>query len=342
MPSTCHPWAISPHTIKSLLYQLLRGTQYLHTSYVQHRDLKPANIMLSSSGKLSIGDLGLARIFLAPPHPLYSGDKVVVTIWYRAPELLLGSRHYTTAVDMWAIGCIFAELLGLRPIFKGEEAKMERKSVVPWQKSQMGKILDVFGTSGFEEGWRDDLKVYPEWSNYSALTMGTQGGKYRSVAGGASGSEGLKTWYVNALATGGYDNSPATSPGTAGFDLLRGLLRPNPTTRLSAKDALTHPYFRDLSEAQKQSCLDGDGTSNGVRWPKRKITQEDGEGGKILLPQKRGVGALDEAASATGTGPGRLGGVSGVGSGVMSHGLFAGQAMTTGAAVRATKRLREG
>jgi cyclin-dependent kinase 8/11 len=71
----------------------------------------------------STGDLGLARLFNRPLQPLFNGDKVVVTIWYRAPELLLGSRHYTKAVDMWAVGCIFGELLALKPIFKGEEAR---------------------------------------------------------------------------------------------------------------------------------------------------------------------------------------------------------------------------
>jgi cyclin-dependent kinase 8/11 len=71
----------------------------------------------------SLADLGLARLFQSPLNPLFHGDKVVVTIWYRSPELLLGSRHYTKAIDIWAIGCIFAELLMLKPLFKGDEAK---------------------------------------------------------------------------------------------------------------------------------------------------------------------------------------------------------------------------
>lgn len=92
-----------------------------------------------------IGDLGLARLFHKPLQPLFNGDKVVVTIWYRAPELLLGSRHYTKAIDIWAIGCIFAELITLRPIFKGEEAKVENKKTVPFQKNQLQKIFDILG-----------------------------------------------------------------------------------------------------------------------------------------------------------------------------------------------------
>jgi len=131
--------AIPARTIKSILYQLLHGLLYLHRNWVMHRDLKPANIMVTSSGKVKIGDLGLARLFYKPLQSLFSGDKVVVTIWYRAPELLLGSRHYTPAVDMWAVGCIFAELLSLRPLFKGEEAKMDSKKTVPFQRNQMQK-----------------------------------------------------------------------------------------------------------------------------------------------------------------------------------------------------------
>ena len=109
---------------------------FLHKNWILHRDLKPANIMVSSQGVVKIGDLGLARKFKSPLQSLYTGDKVVVTIWYRAPELLLGTRHYTPAVDLWAVGCILAELLSLRPIFKGEEAKIDlnNKKSVPFQK----------------------------------------------------------------------------------------------------------------------------------------------------------------------------------------------------------------
>ncbi|PCD28835.1 hypothetical protein AU210_011388 [Fusarium oxysporum f. sp. radicis-cucumerinum] len=138
-----HP--IPPATIKSIMFQLLNGCQYLHINWVLHRDLKPANIMVTSSGEVKIGDLGLARRFDKPLHSLFSGDKVVVTIWYRAPELILGSYHYTPAIDMWAVGCIFAELLSLRPIFKGEEAKMDSKKTVPFQRNQMQKIIEIMG-----------------------------------------------------------------------------------------------------------------------------------------------------------------------------------------------------
>lgn len=95
---------------------------------------------------VKIGDLGLARLIHQPLQPLFAGDKVVVTIWYRAPELLLGAKHYNKAVDCWATGCVIAELAGLRPIFKGEEAKLDSKKNMPFQRDQLLKIFDILGT----------------------------------------------------------------------------------------------------------------------------------------------------------------------------------------------------
>lgn len=83
--------------------------------------LQPSNILVMGDGPqqgvVKIADFGLARFFQSPVRPL-SDNGVVVTIWYRAPELLLGGKHYTRAVDMWAAGCIFAELITLRPLFQ--------------------------------------------------------------------------------------------------------------------------------------------------------------------------------------------------------------------------------
>lgn len=73
---------------------------------------------MTDTGVVKIGDLGLARIYAAPLQSLYTSDKVVVTIWYRPPDLLLGARHYTASVDLWSTGCIFGELIALRPMFK--------------------------------------------------------------------------------------------------------------------------------------------------------------------------------------------------------------------------------
>lgn len=159
-----------------MMWQLLNGLAYLHDNWVIHRDLKPANILVTADGEVKIGDLGLARLYSSPLQSLYSSDKVVVTIWYRPPDLLLGARHYTTSVDVWSVGCIFGELLALRPMFKvrmhdfgtttfnsilfctanqGEEAKLEaptatttggqKKSSVPFQKDQLTRVFEVLG-----------------------------------------------------------------------------------------------------------------------------------------------------------------------------------------------------
>lgn len=114
-------------SIKCILRQLLEGINYIHQMHFLHRDVKAANILLDPNGVLKIADFGLARIYHGPT-PLrgkgpgggqknYTG--LVVTRWYRPPELLLGERKYTTAVDMWGVGCVFAELFVKKPILVG-------------------------------------------------------------------------------------------------------------------------------------------------------------------------------------------------------------------------------
>ena len=97
------------------MYQLLRGLKYIHSANVLHRDLKPSNILLNANGELKICDLGLARV-ASDAMTEYVGTR-----WYRAPELLLNSSTYTTAIDMWSVGCIFLELMTGRPLFPGRD-----------------------------------------------------------------------------------------------------------------------------------------------------------------------------------------------------------------------------
>uniref|UniRef100_A0A8C5DEM4 Cyclin-dependent kinase 8 n=1 Tax=Gouania willdenowi TaxID=441366 RepID=A0A8C5DEM4_GOUWI len=97
------PMQLPRGMVKSLLYQILDGIHYLHANWVLHRDLKPANILVMGEGpergRVKIADMGFARLFNSPLKPLADLDPVVVTFWYRAPELLLGARHYTKAID---------------------------------------------------------------------------------------------------------------------------------------------------------------------------------------------------------------------------------------------------
>lgn len=253
--------------VRSILFQLLNGLYYLHTNWVLHRDLKPANILVTSSGAIRIGDLGLARLFYKPLNSLFSGDKVVVTIWYRAPELLMGSRHYTPAVDLWAVGCIFAELLSLRPIFKGEEAKMDSKKTVPFQRNQMMRIIEIMGMPR-KETW-PGLVTMPEYSQLQslALTRASSSNHHHQFARPSS----LDAWYQNCLKNGGYSStSTIGTPGTDGFDLLSRLLEYDPTKRITAQEALEHPYFKTGGPVSAD-CFQGLES----RYPHRRVTQDD-------------------------------------------------------------------
>ncbi|KAM6353225.1 LOW QUALITY PROTEIN: cyclin-dependent kinase 10 [Alca torda] len=101
--------------VKCIILQVLKGLQYLHENYVIHRDLKVSNLLMTDKGCVKIADFGLARSYGMPPKPM---TPKVVTLWYRAPELLLGMTTQTTSIDMWAMGCILAELLA-KPLLPG-------------------------------------------------------------------------------------------------------------------------------------------------------------------------------------------------------------------------------
>lgn len=104
--------------VKGYMMMLLKGVAFCHENSIMHRDLKPANLLISSTGHLKIADFGLARLFNNDGEHLYSHQ--VATRWYRAPELLYGARKYDEGVDLWAVGCIFGELLNNSPLFPGE------------------------------------------------------------------------------------------------------------------------------------------------------------------------------------------------------------------------------
>ncbi|CAA2999198.1 cyclin-dependent kinase G-2-like isoform X1 [Olea europaea subsp. europaea] len=121
----------SQSEVKCLMLQLLEGVGYLHDNWVLHRDLKTSNLLLNNSGELKICDFGLARQYGSPLKPY---TQLVVTLWYRAPELLLGTKQYSTAIDMWSLGCIMAELLSKEPLFNGKT-----------ELDQLNKIYRILG-----------------------------------------------------------------------------------------------------------------------------------------------------------------------------------------------------
>ncbi|XP_070575994.1 cyclin-dependent kinase 10-like [Ptychodera flava] len=139
----------SPFTeaqVKCLTLQMFQGLRYLHENFVIHRDLKVSNLLLTDKGCLKIADFGLARTYGIPLKPM---TPKVVTLWYRAPELLLGAREQTTAIDMWAAGCILGELLAHKPLMPGRS-----------EIQQIGMIVDLLGTPS------ESI-----WPGYSRLPM---------------------------------------------------------------------------------------------------------------------------------------------------------------------------
>uniref|UniRef100_A0A1I8HW82 Protein kinase domain-containing protein n=1 Tax=Macrostomum lignano TaxID=282301 RepID=A0A1I8HW82_9PLAT len=209
--------------VKSLMHQILNGIHYLHSNWVLHRDLKPANILVMGNGpergRVKIADMGFARLFNQPLKPLAELDPVVVTFWYRAPELLLGARHYTKAIDLWAIGCIMAELLTYEPIFHCRQEDI--KTSQPYHHDQLDRIFSVMGYPK-EQDWRDIVHM-PE---YSRMTRNFKGGNYAKCS-------------LEAFMERKY----GITSNAVEFKLLSKLLTMDPLKRITAKDAMEDRYF---------------------------------------------------------------------------------------------------
>jgi cell cycle related kinase len=142
--------AISEAQVKSYMKMLLNGVAFCHENSIMHRDLKPANLLISSTGHLKIADFGLARVFdNEQTDRLYTAQ--VATRWYRAPELLYCARKYDEGIDLWATGCIFAELLNKSPLFPGES-----------DIEQLYLVIRALGTPT-EETW-PDLNELPDYN----------------------------------------------------------------------------------------------------------------------------------------------------------------------------------
>ncbi|KAI8332616.1 protein serine/threonine kinase [Chlamydoabsidia padenii] len=192
-------------TIKQMMYQLLKGIAFCHEHRVLHRDLKPQNLLINKKGELKLGDFGLARAFGIPVRS-YSRD--VVTLWYRAPDVLMGSKQYSTSIDLWSAGCIFAEMASGSPLFPGSSVS-----------DQLQCIFKVLGTPT-EETWPKVSQV-PEYKRDFEL--------FAPIP--------LESML------------PKLDP--LGIDLLKKLLEYPPDKRITASNAIKHPYFDDLRKKEQ-------------------------------------------------------------------------------------------
>jgi cyclin-dependent kinase len=188
--------------VKSYLYQLLKGIEFIHKHKVLHRDLKPQNLLMNN-GILKIADFGLARGY---GIPVKNYTHEVVTLWYRPPDVLLGSKTYGTTVDIWSIGCIFAEMVTGKPLFMGKS-----------ESDQLKKIFKIRGTPS--DNYASSLKELSEWG---------------------VGENVFEPWPEDDIKK----YVPNLDP--EGVDLLLKFLQIEPEKRISAEEALKHPFFDDI------------------------------------------------------------------------------------------------
>ncbi|XP_046328495.1 cyclin-dependent kinase 8-like isoform X3 [Haliotis rufescens] len=260
---------VPKNMVKSLLFQILDGIHYLHANWVLHRDLKPANILVmgegTERGRVKIADMGFARLFNSPLKPLADLDPVVVTFWYRAPELLLGARHYTKAIDIWAIGCIFAELLTSEPIFHCRQEDIKTSN--PYHHDQLDRIFNVMGFPQ-DKDW-EDIRKMPEHQQLL--------------------KDFKKTSYVNCNLMKYMEKHKVKSDSKA-FHLLQKLLTMDPTKRITSEQAMKDQYFLE-EPLPSQDVFDG----MSIPYPKREFISDDdnddkADTGKMADKVKLGAG----------------------------------------------------
>ncbi|OCH85504.1 CMGC/CDK/CDK7 protein kinase [Obba rivulosa] len=185
-----------PADIKSWMAMTFRGLEFCHRNFILHRDLKPNNLLIAADGQLKLADFGLARDFADPGYKMTCQ---VITRWYRPAELLFGSRYYSTAVDIWSVGCIFAELMLRTPYLPGE--------------SDMDQLKTIFRALG--------TPTEEEWPGHTKLPDYVPVGQFPKTP--------LRDLFTAASADC--------------LNLLSKCLIYEPRRRISAKEALNHPYF---------------------------------------------------------------------------------------------------
>lgn len=201
--------------IQYFIYQILRGLKFIHSSNVLHRDLKPSNLLLNSNCDLKICDFGLARGVEDEQAGILT--EYVVTRWYRAPEIMLVCQEYTKAIDVWSVGCIFAELLERKPLFPGEDYIAQLRLIC----EKLGRPDD------------DDLDfITSERARRFICSLQQKSGKKMA------------------------DIFPKYAEETEALDLLQKMLEFHPDRRITIEKALEHPFLSSLHNAEDEPNAD--------------------------------------------------------------------------------------
>ncbi|KAJ3022827.1 hypothetical protein HKX48_005160 [Thoreauomyces humboldtii] len=281
--------------VKSLIFQVLLGLAHMHKHGFFHRDMKPENLLMS--GKVvKLADFGLAReIRSRPPYTEY-----VSTRWYRAPEIILRSTSYSSPIDIWAVGCIFAELFTLRPLFPGNS-----------EMDQLFKIVEILGTP--EMGGGASPMIDPASNTKSADAQRprdhiTAGGPWPE---GLRLAGGMKFRFPQMPCVPLAQLIPNATDGP--LQLLADMLKYDPNARPTAQEALQHPWFADMWDTSfaktalaappvgpaldlVQENVQADGSQEEVRLTVQQQL-EDSEEAESTLERHRSLRGLDRTAS---------------------------------------------
>ena len=208
---------ISVEHIKYFIYQVLRGLKYVHSANIVHRDLKPANVLVNLNCDLRICDFGLARGIGQEGDRTIEMTDYVVTRWYRPPELLMLNKHYDTSVDIWSVGCIFAEMLNRRPLFQGSD-----------YIAQLKMICSALGVP-------PEAELREQFENVEAI-------KFIQGLGITAPTKPLE--------------SLLQTDDPIAHDFLAKMLAFNPRHRFTAAELMAHPYLAGLHDASDEPSCD--------------------------------------------------------------------------------------
>ncbi|EED18531.1 protein kinase (NpkA), putative [Talaromyces stipitatus ATCC 10500] len=232
------PEPFLPSEIKTLLQQIFSATEFLHANWILHRDLKTSNLLLNNRGEIKLADFGMARYF-GDPKPAHL-TQLVVTLWYRSPELLLGAERYGAEIDMWSVGCIFGELLRKEPLFTG--------------KNEVDQLAKIFAITG--------PPTQQSWPTFRSLPNA----KSLRLPPSSSSSNGSATPLL--------PRSQFPYLTNAGLNLLSSLLALNPSSRPTAAECLRHAYFREDPRPKAKEMFPTFPSKAGQEKRRRKETPE--------------------------------------------------------------------